>query len=293
MFFSSLALLASALTITSYNGQNNCTLTKVGDLYGGNVERYHIDQRVMLDPREEDTVVAFACDVTGTETRQTGVNDFETETLTYHNFFKITYRYYDDEDYFSWGILSSYGENVAPSLFIEVTILEYDWNEYLGVQGTYYCDTISSYGDSDLEYFELQEAPSIDYVMSVDLYLVHTIASDPMSSDTSDYQSGYDEGYNVGYENGHNDGTLDGYQDAYDDGYAHGHRDGYNYGYVTGLNTTTYTFKDLFASVSDTPILMLRRLFGFELFGTSLMTVFVSLITALIVLMILKKFIKR
>lgn len=98
----------------------------------------------------------------------------------------------------------------------------------------------------------------------------------------------YSRDANYSYDNGYNNGYIDGYNTGLDEGTS----TGYTNGYAEGLNNSNYTFTQLFASIADTPILMFRRLFNFDLFGTSLITIFLSLFTALIVFGLIKRFFK-
>lgn len=118
---------------------------------------------------------------------------------------------------------------------------------------------------------------------------------------TNEYADGYESGYNNGYNDGNSDGSLEGYDNGYREGYDEGKDDGldlgrlqgYNEGYVAGAQSTgNPSFMGLFTSIADTPILMIRRLFGFEIFGTSALAVVFSLLTAFIIIKIVKKVLK-
>lgn len=131
-----------------------------------------------------------------------------------------------------------------------------------------------------------------DFVVSVDVYLqlISNIDFDDTDNAYANgFNTGYDNGYDNGYQDGYNDGNTSGYDEGYNNGYQSGNVNGYNNGYNTALSTHSFSFTNLFASISDTPILMIRRLFGFELFGVSLISVFMSLFTALIVIHVIKK----
>ena len=82
----------------------------------------------------------------------------------------------------------------------------------------------------------------------------------------------------------------DGFTHGYDDGYNDGNTFGYNTGYTAGINATNnYTFINFFGAIADTPILYLRNLLGFQIFGVSAMNVLMSMITACLVLYLLRK----
>ena len=144
-------------------------------------------------------------------------------------------------------------------------------------------------GDSDTMSVSRQANHSYTLYSYLYLYLV----DDFDTSASEDYAEGYNNGYTEGYETGTQNGTTDGYNNGYNDGYNNGYNtgktDGYTQGYNTALAGHDFSFTNLFASISDTPILMIRRLFGFEIFGTSVMAIFMSLFTALIVIKVLKK----
>lgn len=134
--------------------------------------------------------------------------------------------------------------------------------------------------------FTLNDELVIDIYLSVfnaNIYLDYFENGD--ATYESGYYNGYQQGYQEGYQNGNTDGTNSGYNNGYDDGWLNG----YNSGYDFALTTHDFSFSNLFYSIGDTPILMIRRLFGFELFGVSLISVFMSLFTALIVIHIIKK----
>lgn len=96
----------------------------------------------------------------------------------------------------------------------------------------------------------------------------------------ADYQkTAQQASYNVGWQTGYNQG----YQD--------GHTQGYADGYGTALNelSENHTFMSLFNSVADTPLRFIYGLFNFDIFGTSVLVVVMSLLTAVVVFAIVKK----
>lgn len=79
----------------------------------------------------------------------------------------------------------------------------------------------------------------------------------------------------------------------YNDDYFNGYTDGYTNGYNScnnSNNNNTYSFLDLFTSIADTPIIFLHGLFNFDLFGISMFAIFGSLLTGIIILFVIKKF---
>lgn len=91
---------------------------------------------------------------------------------------------------------------------------------------------------------------------------------------SNDYSRGYNEGYQVGYRDGNNVGYENGYRNGVNDTYA-----------------TDNSFFHLFGAIADTPILMLRSLFDFDLFGVNVLVAVLSLLTAIITAWVIRKFI--
>lgn len=109
---------------------------------------------------------------------------------------------------------------------------------------------------------------------------------------TQGYNVGYDSGYRDGIDNGYNEGYTDGYDtgmnDYYDSRYQQGYQDGINY---ESQLANRYTFMSLFGAIADTPIMIMRNLLNFDVFGVSAMTIVMSMITGCIVLFLIRKFI--
>lgn len=120
------------------------------------------------------------------------------------------------------------------------------------------------------------------------------------SSYNEGYEVGKDEGYQSGYQIGKDEGYDSGYTEGHDSGYAEGEQsstaygNGYRNGYNNGLShsSSDFGFMNLFTSIADTPILMMRSMFDFSIFGTSMLAVVLSLFTALVVIHLLKRVIK-
>ena len=83
--------------------------------------------------------------------------------------------------------------------------------------------------------------------------------------------SSFGSGYSVGYSEGAKDGYAKGYADA------------------MALVNGNGTFNDLFNSVADTPLRFLYGLFSFDLFGTSVLVIILTLLTGIAVFGIIKK----
>ena len=81
------------------------------------------------------------------------------------------------------------------------------------------------------------------------------------------------------------------YQVGFQNGYTKGLGEGYNNGYRDGLAVSSNaTFTGLMNSIADTPLRFLYGLFNFDLFGTSVLIVIMSLLTGIIVFGVVKKF---
>lgn len=100
------------------------------------------------------------------------------------------------------------------------------------------------------------------------------------------YKNGFSAGKEVGYTEGYQQGLDVGYTPAYNNGYA----DGYTEGFSAGGNNT-YTFGKLFGAIADVPIMILRNLLGFEVFGVEAISILMSMITGCIAIFLIRKFI--
>lgn len=81
------------------------------------------------------------------------------------------------------------------------------------------------------------------------------------------------------------------YAYGYTNGYTTGSAEGYAKGYAEGLGVSTNSsFMGLFSSIADTPLRFIYGLFNFDLFGTSVLVIVLTLLTGIIVFGIVKKF---
>lgn len=94
-----------------------------------------------------------------------------------------------------------------------------------------------------------------------------------------------------GYQKGYNDGYNGGYNEGISDGYEHGYEVGHHDGYIEGVNEQplTLNFLTMLGAIADTPVLIIRNLFSFEFFGISALAVFMTLLTACLVIYFLRK----
>lgn len=81
------------------------------------------------------------------------------------------------------------------------------------------------------------------------------------------------------------------YGQGYTSGYAQGNKDGYSKGYSDARDfyQQSSDFQDLFSAVADTPLRFLYGLFSFDLFGTSVLVIVLTLLTGIAVFGIIKK----
>lgn len=148
---------------------------------------------------------------------------------------------------------------------------EYQYeNVELFFVGTY----LKSNGKSDIYY---QTFVNVDTAMDMVDYINYT-AFDSSRFDIScpfiiNYYKQYDNGYNVGYE------------DAKNYWYQVGRTDGINSATPMQMNFIT-----LLGAVADTPVYIIRNLLGFEIFGINVLAVFMSLLTGIIVIYFIRKF---
>lgn len=139
--------------------------------------------------------------------------------------------------------------------------------------------TNSNLSPNDSIYYECRF-----YLLNASTY-DNIVVADGTTAYENSGEGQYNAGYEIGFDSGYNTGKTDGYTD----GYNAGKTDGYTQGYNTALNTHDFSFTNLFASISDTPILMIRRMFSFGIFGVSAISILLSLFTCLIFIKIIKK----
>lgn len=92
------------------------------------------------------------------------------------------------------------------------------------------------------------------------------------------YDDGYEQGWNEGEREGYNDGCVDGYQDGYDEGIKKGEEVNANLG-------------DMFLNILDSPRQAISNILNFEFLGINLASLVFFLITAILVVVIIKFFI--
>lgn len=102
------------------------------------------------------------------------------------------------------------------------------------------------------------------------------------SSFYSGYNKGYSDGYDVGYSNGSSSG--------YNNGYKRGYDIGFNAGVLHQENNGPNTLVGLVSAIFSGPVTMFQTIFDFNFLGINLSQFFFSLISLLIVVWLIIKF---
>lgn len=306
--FIPIALICSCLTFTYYLEPNN-TLTELNSSYSE------------VSPTYMPTGSAYHFNTSGAD-------NFDFDTLfgsdldTPVNFY-VNYSYLED---FKLGTINFaydeyYPDNPAyqryDNPYILINFNDYEVEEYFNFKMYFYC-YYYSYGSTGNEYVQkVAYAEEVLYgyfgsqdtrirleypdmrgrclIMCTILPLTElefnaiTLYQNP--NDTNAYNNGYFRGFNDGYNDGRTEGIEIGYQNAYDQYYTSRYQQGYNDGYTAGSTGNQYTFARLFGAIADTPIMIIRNLLGFDVFGVSAMTILMSMITGCIAIFLIRKFI--
>lgn len=98
----------------------------------------------------------------------------------------------------------------------------------------------------------------------------------------SDVQNSYFEGYEEGKE--------DGLHDGYDLGYTEGFDDGYDLGFDDGLESNN-SLVGMVGAIFTGPVTMFQQIFNFNVLGINFAEMLLGLVTLLVVIWLIKKFI--
>lgn len=99
----------------------------------------------------------------------------------------------------------------------------------------------------------------------------------------------YDEGYKAGYYDGEAVGYNEGSEEGFTRGYDTGKTDGYGSGYNAGVaESGEFSFLRLIGAVFDAPIKAFSGLLDFEVLGFNMKSFFLSLITASVIVAIIR-----
>lgn len=187
--------------------------------------------------------------------------------------------------------------NYAYLPFLNVQHFNYN-NETWVVDGLecYYFDSVFSVYNAAGEIL----ADSInDYDASFGIGFVQPISNQSFSYDGMQFSPFYFQVLSEGQNNGWGfqsrvicnfvqDTNFNyGYQFGYKDGESKGHKEGYQEGLATAEQGD---FMSLFNSIADTPLRFLYGLFSFDLFGTSMIIIILTLLTAIVLFGVIKKF---
>lgn len=96
------------------------------------------------------------------------------------------------------------------------------------------------------------------------------------------YQSGYSDGYERGFEEGSSDGTSRGYEYGYSDGYAEGYQEG---------SEVVSDYEDAVLYTVSAPFQAISNMLNFEVLGINLAGLFFFLLTAVILVFLIKTFV--
>lgn len=207
-------------------------------------------------------------------------NLLETAEITLN--FKTTFDYYAFSLYFS-------GDSVVTSAtFISSDGSRYKasiekWDSNTSIGGEYALIKIT---DSNI--------PASIEVTALTIYFGRasdTLQNATVYSDAGGYLNGYDNGYTAGNSAGHTEGVLQGREEGYKQGETIGYENGYGVGYSDGLKTAeTGDFMSLITAVIDAPVTAFTSLLDFEILGFNMRTFVLSLLTAALVIAMLRLF---
>lgn len=93
--------------------------------------------------------------------------------------------------------------------------------------------------------------------------------------------------YEAGYQAGVNDNTL--YQDGYDKSFELGEKQGFDEGFIKGQTNDPYDLGDFLFSIIDAPFRIIRESLNFEFMGYDVSNLVLFVITAFLVIFVVKK----
>lgn len=107
--------------------------------------------------------------------------------------------------------------------------------------------------------------------------------------DISMFDTGYNRGFNEGLTAGKEQGYNNGFETGKEQGYNNGYNSGYSKGYTEGSGSDN-TFVGMIFAIADIPIHIISSIFGFELFGINLFVALCSILSLLMVIWVIRKF---
>lgn len=176
------------------------------------------------------------------------------------------------------------------NVFLRLANFNGNWTYYFGgiYTNNFQKGTTSENDGSIYSYFNLSKCNDFYYggFIAYDFTFINTAVADFNFSDIDFYIFSENDSYNDGYVKGFEDG----YSSGESVGKADGYQSGYTKGYQDGIVITDYgSLGKLFGVVADTPVLFIKSLFNFDLFGMNVFVAIMSLLSGLIVLYIIKK----
>ena len=110
------------------------------------------------------------------------------------------------------------------------------------------------------------------------------------STSQEDIDNAYNDGWQAGYDEGYDYGYDDGEHDGYNEGASEGYQDGYEEGIKKGEEVNA-NLGDMFLNILDSPRQAISNILNFEFLGINLASLVFFLITAILVVVIIKFFI--
>lgn len=137
---------------------------------------------------------------------------------------------------------------------------------------------------------------SIDITISKDavdeyslLYIIPEFSGTPSPDPEGSYEDGYNDGYTNGYQEGYKNGSNSGEAFGYQKGYNEGYDKGYGNGLADGQGSPG-DFLDLTTAVVDAPVKVITEMMDVEILGFNMKDVAIGLLSAAIIIWLIKKF---
>lgn len=137
--------------------------------------------------------------------------------------------------------------------------------------------TINSHSGNNW-YIKVSLNTSFPYLNN--LYIIPTFTGIP------DQNGSYDEGYSDGYDDGYDMGVIAGREEGYNQGY----NEGYGNGLADADFGSQYDFLSLTTSVVDAPVKVITEMMDVEILGFNMKDVFIGLLSAAVIIWLIKIF---
>lgn len=281
MLFTNVVMLMQALSFVSYSSTVSevQTVTPLGSTQHGD---YEVNYGFRLNASDS----SFYADQNYFLNSMFLVRYTDNETATVSDFFSLQCVWSDGGHLGSYQPRFDYGYSGGTSnIYYTITITTSGFQQGYNQVSDYFVSELVNESDSRSLYPTgpyINERPNFStgyYTVSLTFYV-----ADPVAYETQ--LNSYGDGYTTGLSDGYQNGKLTGYDEGYQVGKGVGYQEGIN------AVQNNYGFLKLFGTIADTPIMMLRRMFSFDLFGTSMLAVVLTLFTGLLILKIVKHIIK-